>query len=202
MHKISASPSGFSIPEVLIALVIVAVVGGGGWLTYKNVHHKTGTVSKTAVTTPSHSTKPAAKSTAPTPQQYLDITQWGVRLTLNSTTASLYYYINPQNPDVAYLSLKTISDVAPNCAADKTSLGAIYRLTDTEQQSATANPSALNQAGTIQIGNYWYGYDHAHGACTDGTAAMNAAVSAAAPNYSGSTLENTFTTLAAEPSNQ
>ena len=78
-----------------------------------------------------------------TDTQYLRIKEWGVRLSLTSDTASLYYYIKPSLPNVAYFSLKTISDIAPDCAADKISLGAIARLTEAEQQAATANPSAL-----------------------------------------------------------
>jgi hypothetical protein len=139
-----------------------------------------------------------AKHIVPT-TQYLTIKEWGVHLTLDSTTASLYYYIKPDLPNVAYLSLKTISDVAPKCAANNGPLGAISRLTPTEHQSAL-NGSIHSIPGTIQIGNYWYGYEGSHAACTDGTAAMNAAVSKAAPNYNPGVLLNTLNTLAADPS--
>ncbi len=133
---------------------------------------------------------------AQTTTQYLDIKEWGVHLTLNSTTASLYYYIKPDLPNVAYVSLKSISDVAPNCAADKVSLGAIVRQTPAEQQSAPDAKYSIK--GTIHIGNYWYGYDNSHAACTDGTTAMNAAVSKVAPNYNPGVLLDTLNTLAAD----
>src|SRR5205807_8052794 len=110
--------------------------------------------------------------------RYLTITEWGVRLTLDSKTETLYYQINPQLPDVAYLSLKTVSNIAPNCAADKTALAAISRQTPAERQDA------LNkgfQAGTLQVGNYYYGYTKANAGCTDGTAAMRDAINKTQP---------------------
>ncbi len=136
-----------------------------------------------------------ATQPAQTTSQYLDIKEWGVRLTLTSDTASLYYYIKPDLPDVAYLSLKTISDIAPDCAADKVSLGAIVRETPAEQQSAPDAKYSIK--GTVHIGNYWYGYDNSHAACYAPT--MNAAISRAAPNFNRSTLSNTFNTLVADP---
>jgi hypothetical protein len=140
----------------------------------------------------------AAKSITPA-TQYLDIKEWGVRLTLNSDTASIYYYIKPDLPDVAYLSLKSISDIAPDCAADKVSLGAISRLTPAEHQNAVSDPTRGNP-GSIQIGNYWYGYSSPQAGCGDSTAAIRAAVSSAAPNFNRGTLVATFNTLAADPS--
>lgn len=83
------------------------------------------------------------------------------------------------------------------CAADKTSLGAIVRLTPAEQQ--TAPDAKYSIKGTIQIGNYWYGYENSHAACTDGTAAMEAAISKAAPNFNMGTLQDTFRTLEEAP---
>jgi hypothetical protein len=131
------------------------------------------------------------------PPPYMDITQWSVRLTLSSTTASLYYYIKAGQPNVAYLSLGSVADVASNCSADQTSLGAIVRLTPAEQKIAP--DATYSIPGTVHIANYWYGYERSPAACTDGTDAMNAAVSNAAPNFNASTLSNTFNTITADP---
>ena len=132
-----------------------------------------------------------------TDTQYLRIKEWGVRLSLTSDTASLYYYIKPSLPNVAYFSLKTISDIAPDCAADKISLGAIARLTEAEQQAATANPSALNQPGSIHIGNYWYNAQNSHAACANST--EDAAIQKALPGYHIGEIYKSLNTLAADP---
>lgn len=191
--------TGFGAVEILIAVLVVAIIGTTGWLLYRH-HHKpvrdsTPPTSQTGTKQPvSNNTQPAQTAT-----QYLDITEWGVRMTLDSDTSSLYYYIKPSNPNVAYLSLKSISDVAPNCAADKTSLGAIVR--ETPAQQASAPDANFSIKGTIHIGDYWYGYDNSHVACTDGSEAMSQAVSNAAPNFTASTLQDRFNTLSTSSTN-
>ncbi len=188
--------SGFSIIEVLLIVLVITALAAISFVVYQ--HHKlsNAAIGSTQTTTKLKSTattQPAQAAQAAT--QYLDIKEWGVRLKLDSTTASLYYYTKPNLPNVAYLSLKTISDIAPDCSADKGSL-AIVRLTPAEQQ--TAPDADVSVRGTIQIGTYWYGYENSHAACFGGTAA-NDAVSKAAPNFSVNTLQNTFKTLEAIP---
>jgi len=176
--------AGFSIIEAAIVVVIVGATAAAGAFVYQ--HNQTKVTEAAA-----HLNQPSNQQTTtnpPTPTVgYLDIKEWSVRLTLNSSTASLYYYINPDLPDVAYLSLKSISAVSPTCAADKGSLGAISRLTPAQHQSALSG-SIHSIPGSLQIGNYWYGYESSHADCTDGTPAAHAAVSKAAPNFNTSIL--------------
>jgi preprotein translocase subunit SecG len=135
----------------------------------------------------------AARSVVPA--QYLTIKEWGVRLTLDSTTASMYYFIKPDLPNVAYLSLKAVSYIAPDCAANETSLGAIVRETPTEQQSAPDTKYSVK--GTTQIGNYWYGFSTPQAACINAT--QDVAVQKAVPGYSREEIGKAFSTLAADP---
>ena len=198
MRAAKSKQRGFSIIEALIAVVVAGAIGTAGVFVYQ--HNQTKVTEAEAARTSQSSNSQQAATTPPTPTVgYLDIKEWGVRLSLNSTTASLYYYINPQLPDIAYLSLKNISAVAPTCAADKNPLGAISRLTSAEHQSAL-DGSIHSIPGTIHIGTYWYGYESAQADCTDGTHATQAAESKAAPNFNSGTLQNTFTSLAADPS--
>lgn len=195
--------SGFSTSVILLAVLVVAALALTGVVVYQ--HHKSNTAKSNAATNSSQTTgqQSSTTGTQPQPTTYLTITEWGVRMALNSTTASLYYYINPQVPDVAFLSLKAISDVAPSCAADKGALATIGRQTSAERQDA------LNkglQAGTVQIGNYWYAYDHSHADCADtpsdttaSLATKHAAMKNALPNFDASTLGDTFKTLEAVP---
>ncbi len=192
--------SGFSTMVILLFALVITALIATSLVVYQ--HHKPINAKSTAATTQTQTTTQPANTTTTQPAvttstQYLDIKEWGVRLTLNSDTASLYYYMNPQVPGVAYLSLKTISDVEPTCAANNGPLGAISRMTTTEQQ--TAQSSTHTAPGTIKIGNYWYGYEGTHADCTNGTATAQAAVSKAAPNYNSSTLMDTFKTLEASP---
>ena len=124
---------------------------------------------------------------------YLDIKEWGVRLALTSSTASLYYYIGSQTQDVAYLSLKTVSAVAPDCAADKTSLAAIGRLTESEQQ-AIVSGTTPGIAGTIHIGSYWYNFSNSSDASCMTDAATQQAVAKAQPPYDLRSVFKTLTT--------
>src|SRR6266699_2108874 len=108
--------SGFSIVEAVIVVIAIGVIGTVGWFIYQ--HNKT---KPTDAASNGQPTQQTTTTTAPT-GAILDIKEWGVHMTLDSTTASLYYNIKTNLPNVAYLSLKTISAIAPDCAADKTSL--------------------------------------------------------------------------------
>lgn len=180
--------SGFSIVEALIVLIAIGLISTAGWLIYQ--HNRTKLTNAAAGSTPQ--TNQQTTTTTPIAKT-LDIKEWGVHMTLDSSTASLYYYIGPQTPDVAYLSLKTVSDVAPDCAANKVSLAAIGRLTEAEQQ-AIVSGSTPGNAGTIHIGSYWYNYQNSHVSCMTDTATQQA-VAKAQPSFN---LQSIFKTLAAD----
>lgn len=114
---------------------------------------------------------------------------------VTSGTDSLYYYIPSDNPNVAYLSFKTMSDISPGCAPDKTSLAAIGRLTPAEQQNAASNPNDGNPPGSVKIGSYYYSYSHAQAACYDESS--SAAINKAQPDTD---ISKIFDTLEAVPS--
>ncbi len=109
MRKSNVNQSGFSVIEVLLIILVVAVLSAVGFVVYQR--QKNGTKSTAATNSSTGVTAQSAQATT----QYLTIKEWRVRLKLSSNTASLYYYIKPELPNVAYLSLKTISDIAPNC---------------------------------------------------------------------------------------
>jgi len=186
--------TGFSIVEAVLSVAALGVISAAGLLVYQ--HDRTQLTGAASHPNPTSSQQTAA--TKPTPiGKTLDINEWGVHLTLDNTTASLYYYISPNLPDVAYISLRDIVAVAPNCGADKIALGAITRLTEAQQQSFTSDPSK-GTPGTIHIGSSWYSVANSPSACTGGTAASNAALHSAAPNYNPGVLLNTLNTLAAD----
>ena len=132
-----------------------------------------------------------------TTTQYLTIKEWGVRMKLTSDTASLYYHLTSDSyGDYAYLSLKTISDIAPDCAADNIALAVIFRQTPAQRQYAENNASDGMTPADTQLGNFWYGFDHSRADCTDGNTAAQAAIDKVQPN---TTLANAFDTLEEAP---
>jgi hypothetical protein len=194
MHTPSKSQNGFGSLQILAILLAIAVIGSTGVVVFRYDRKSTSDLAAPRISAPnSDSTTSSNAQSAQTAQQSLDIPEWGVRMTLDSNTASLYYYISPENPDVAYLSLKTVSDIAPLCAADKTSLGAIDRLTNAEQQAITDGTN-YGHAGSIRVGNYWYGFESPNAACVP-DAATQQAIANAQPSYN---LLNVFNTLAAD----
>lgn len=174
---------------------IIAILAAIAWHAYQ--YHRYGITeygSSGAANTAQTARQQQSPSTTQAQQpaaSYLDIKEWKVRLALDSNNASLYYYINPDLPNVAYLSLKTVSDIAPDCAADKGSLGAIFRETPAEYQNAVDNPSSLNQAGTLHVGDYWYGYAKPNAGCIDSAATLQA-VTKAQPSINPSSAFKTL----------
>jgi len=201
----STGQSGFSIIEVLLVVLVFAALAVTSLAVYQ---HYTSTSTESAANTGQPQTTSRSKSTANTQPtqitsttqpaqattQYLTIKEWGVRMKLTSDTASLYYFLT--SSDYAYLSLKTISDIAPDCAADKIALAVIFRQTPAQRQYAENNASDDITPADTQLGNYWYGFDHSHADCTDGNTAAQAAIDKVQPN---TTLANAFDTLEEAP---
>ena len=170
MHK----QHGFGVVEAFLVLVIVGILVG---ITAFMLHGKQQIDARAAQTKAiaAATLKPAKVSTSVTPPatvtSYMVIKEWGVRLKLDAKTATLNYDIKADNPQYAYLGLKTISDIAPMCAADKFSLAVIGRYTKAQHDDAVANPTDNGGgANDIKVGDYYYGYDHSHAACADSDA--------------------------------
>lgn len=175
---------------LLLAVLGVAVLfalSAGGLMAYRHIKDTAKVASTTQ--TSQKATNAIPKDTS----SYLDIKEWGVRLKLDSATRSMYYYINPSLPNTAYVSLKAVSDIAPGCAAEKISLGAIFRLAIDEEQKALTDPTQ-GPPGSTNIGNFWYGYLSPQAGCTDG-ASQDAAIQNALPGFNRTYLVDAFNTI-------
>src|SRR6266567_3555842 len=189
--------SGFGTVKIVLIVFVIAALAVTGLVISQR--HKPNSANNSAATSQTQGTTQPQSTTTAQPAQatahYLDIKEWGVHMTLDSTTASMYYYIKPDLPNIAYLSLRTVSGIAPNCAADKTSLGAIVRQTPAEQQSAPDAKYSIK--GIIQIGDYWYGFSSPQAACIS-KASESAAVLQKLPSYNLGKISDAFNTLAAD----
>lgn len=88
----------------------------------------------------------------------LSIPELGVKFELTEALEGLYYYINPENPSAAYFSLEEFR--GSDCAADRTSLAAIAKLT--EEEASGGDPLYGDiRSSAKEIGGAYY---HASGA--------------------------------------
>src|SRR6185295_12795879 len=109
--------SGFSAIEAIIIVVVIAVLGFGGWFVWSKKHNDTDNKQTSAQT----QTTPQKVEEKTTPT--LKISEWNVTLTLSGTIEDAYYYVKKDEPNYAYLSVHSLTD--PDCAPNKIGVGAI-----------------------------------------------------------------------------
>lgn len=120
-------------------------------------------------------------------------------MTLNENMSDAYYEFKPNDTSTAYLSVQSLVDLAPACAPLSTSIGAIFRQSVAEYQSAVSDPSDTNSPGDIKIGDYYYGFIGAQAACfEDSNTAALALYDSVKPRQGFVTAEKT---LEAVPAN-
>lgn len=181
--------SGFSVVEGLLIVLVVAVIGFVGYFVW-HTQHKTSIVktsSKVAVkattSTPSKSTASTSTSSSTNNTKYLAITQWGVKLALNSPIDNATYSLVTNNaylPPSVFLSTATL-DASQDCvsyyqqgapANDPTPTFQYisqYTLSQTTSlyeggPTITAEQAAVQSPSTyIKVGNYVYTFGHGNG---------------------------------------
>lgn len=161
---------GFSAFEALIIALILAIIGGTGYYVYNANKKASDTLAKASQETKSSTQKTVAKkakSTTTPATQYLVFKEWGVRMKLATNMSDAYYEFLPNETGTAYLSTASLVALAPACAPTSTSMGAMFRQTVADYQTAIANPSDANAPGNIKIGDYYYGFISAQADCFD-----------------------------------
>ncbi|HET8708789.1 MAG TPA: prepilin-type N-terminal cleavage/methylation domain-containing protein [Candidatus Saccharimonadales bacterium] len=120
---------GFSVVEVLVVLVVVAVIGSAGFVVYNRGKHdgkadNAQTTSATKQTTKDASAKPADESAT----TYLDIKEWGVKLPLSDALAGATYQLKN---GYAYVTVKSLENT--DYSLENGGVGAISRFTPTRR---------------------------------------------------------------------
>lgn len=177
--KIYKNEKGFSAVEGLLIILVVAVIGFGGYYVWHTQHK----AKPTAAITTTSATKPATKTTTSTPaapvQKYVTISAWGVRVPYSgSDTLSASDQTCTENGDAAGDTINlgcsvdvTSQDLANSvgsCQSTRATgkVGYFYRMgandnyqeTDGSGFEPVAQWTAANPGQYTQIGRYYYAF--------------------------------------------
>jgi prepilin-type N-terminal cleavage/methylation domain-containing protein len=162
---------GFSIVEVLIAIVIIAAVVLCGWLAWHHAHHKKEpTPSPAASASNSQKSNSSSQANSPTgsTQSYMAIPEWGIKMPLASAISDVYYIASNSSedangqPNTIWLGLKSITtnDCVPTASnADNTEIAAILRVSPTDADPVSGTPYTTLYPNGTTVNGYYYALD-------------------------------------------
>ena len=126
MGKIRKNQEGFSVVEVVLVLVVVALIGVVGFMVYKNQHKTTNnsTTNATTLTTPPKTTTPPVTTPAQTTDT-LTVKEWGVKVPLTTDISDLTYEVtgkglnlHDQNQPVIKFYTKRLKEAQGICSSN------------------------------------------------------------------------------------
>jgi prepilin-type N-terminal cleavage/methylation domain-containing protein len=175
---------GFGIIEMLLVIILLSLVGFIGYYVYHANNKATDTYDQT---TNASSAQPIAnKPSASSPQDYLAIQQWGVKLPLTSDLSGAYYV---SKNSTVYLSLDKYKGT--DCAADQVSLGSLSRFTSTDRDED--GKSMLSNVPTAtKVNNWYYYYQQPQANCSGSTPESGARANEEAEFAKASALMSSF----------
>jgi hypothetical protein len=161
MSKQKNNQSGFSVVEVLLVLIFVAIVVLiGVYVAHNHSNKTTASTTKTSTTskkasasttaTPPATTKTTA-TTVPT-QSYLAVTEWSVKIPVSGTLATAKY----ENITSAYgTKYDTVQVIVTPSAGDVVCKGGLVGWITRVPDSSPPDSSTVNS----HVGSYYYEYD-------------------------------------------
>ncbi len=162
--KFRNNQSGFSHVVIILVVLVVGLIGAVGWLVYDKQNSKESTATDEAQTTTTYQKEDPNSPEYVNEQKYLEITEWGVKIPLNTDLADAYYAYK-QDGNTVYLSKEAYKGTG--CAADATTLGAIGRFAVADKNSEENAPLV---AGSLERKGYYYYYAHPQASCSDDNA--------------------------------
>lgn len=156
--------AGFTAVEaIMIVLVVLALAAGGWYIWQKKATDSKSSASTTETTAQTNEEKASGDEDA---DAYITIKEWGVRFKLDGTTKDGYYAIKENEPNYAFVSLKSLTD--PECAPNKTSVGLFTRFQKDDVDPISGQPYLdLVGADAKKVGNYYYFFTHAQAYCDE-----------------------------------
>lgn len=158
LHKNQRGFSGFE--ALLIILLILLLLLGAWFIWYKN-KDKAG--DKSAQSNAAQSATEESEEEGV--QEYLTITEWGVRFKLGANSTGGYYFIEEGKPNYAYLSTGELKNT--DCAANKTTTGVYTRFTQNEEDPITQEPYIQQYPNAPKVGNYYFIFSQPQAFCSD-----------------------------------
>lgn len=162
-HPVRRRQAGFSVIEVVIAVLVIVVLAVAGFVVYQ--HHKPNSAKTNAATSQTQSTTQSQSTTTTAKNQNADtfiIPELNATLTLPEglTPTDLKYSISTLagQPSAGFTttSLEQL-DGTSSCSASQASIGVIWR--------TTTNP-ASGSVIAKQIGQYYFAFEKPQGSCT------------------------------------
>ncbi len=147
--------SGFSVIEMSIVAVVVAILVATGWLVYQ--HHKPINTKNSAATSQTQTT------TQPT-THYLTIKEWGIKLPLSDSIKDAYYIPGISSkgtdglPNQLWIGFKSLD--GNGCTATSNSGPAlIFRALPTNTDPVSGQLLTQKYPNGATVGSYYYGYE-------------------------------------------
>jgi hypothetical protein len=123
--KNKITDQGFAIVDIILALVIVVLIVGVGWLAYSRYHKAaTANISVTSGVKPIISAAPVTPSAPSANPNIIKLPDLGIQVTFPNSLADLTYAIGQENSfgtgttgTAAYLSTDALAQADPDCVA-------------------------------------------------------------------------------------
>jgi len=111
--------SGFSVIEVLLIVLVVAVLAATGIVVYQR--HRPGNAATGSTQTTTQPMSTATTQPAQTATQYLTINEWGIKLPLSRAISDANYVVATNSTDTMWLGLTSLDSTS--CAASHANIG-------------------------------------------------------------------------------
>ena len=170
MPKRKTKSDRLGIVEYALIVIIVGAIVILGWYVYSSLRSINTIYSSATSVSNSKTPKFIVKKKGETaPQQYLDITQWNVKIPLSSAVGDAYYVVpigtSPDadgNPSDIALGLHSLNSscgaISTTEAGYGTSIGGIFRDVPTATDPVSGEVITQKYPGGVTIDGYYYAY--------------------------------------------